>query len=154
MFFKTYAESLRISESFGVSEDDLKERAARPLGEVVDVTKIAGKPHVPFAAAKHWARHIAANKICLLLITEYGIWPSRENKHLFYKVRASYNEGREIYSAPGHFFLEHELPDLVTFLDLVIQFGWAAHLLPSPATTSLFISHDGWAREWKNTIID
>jgi hypothetical protein len=149
VFFKTYQESLQLLDLFGVKQNDLKDRATKLLVDVHDVTEIGGKQHVPFAAARYWARHVAQDKTCLLLVTEYGIWPSRENQHLFYKVRATYDERRHIHDAPGHYFLEYELADLVTFLDLVIQFGWGAHLIPSPATTSLFISHDGWARQWK-----
>lgn len=45
---------------------------------------------------------------------------------------------------PGHYFLNYELADLVTFLDLVIQFGWGAYVLPAGGRFVAFISHDEW----------
>ena len=125
MFFKTYCEALEILDQFGLKETDLRPSAIEATGEIIrDIAEIDGKLHTSLPAARYWAKRIVGDRHCLLLVTEYGIWPSRENQHLFYKLRAAYNEEREIHVAPGHYFLQHEHADLVTFLDLVMQFGW------------------------------
>jgi hypothetical protein len=81
---------------------------------------------------------------CLLWYTEWGIWPSSENLHLYYRLRSSYGDLRELHEAPGHLFLGHEIADLTTFVDLAIRFGWGGWLLPCPTHTRIFISHDEW----------
>src|ERR1041384_3461789 len=39
---------------------------------------------------------------CLLQVTTWGVWPSSENLHLFYRLRESYGERRLLNEAPGH----------------------------------------------------
>ena len=81
---------------------------------------------------------------CLLWVTEYGIWPSSEDWHLYYSLRTSYGDRRQIGAAPGHLFLRHEQTSLATFLSQALQFGWGGYLIGSPAWTYLFFSHDSW----------
>src|SRR5579871_2633032 len=57
----------------------------------------------------HWiATSLTYRKPALLWITEWGIWPSSENHHLYYRLRQSYGDNRLLQEAPGHLFLEHE----------------------------------------------
>jgi hypothetical protein len=45
--------------------------------------------------------------------------------------------------APGHLFLAHEKPDLATFTELAILFGWDFYPLPAPpAYCAALVSHD------------
>lgn len=81
---------------------------------------------------------------CLLWITEWGIWPSSENPHLFYRLRQTYGENRLLNEAPGHLFLKHEVPDLASFISVGIISGWGFHLQPSPYWVRGFVSHDKW----------
>ena len=80
----------------------------------------------------------------LFWVTEYGIWPSSENMHLYYRLRSSYGNSTELRTEPGHLALAYEQSDLVSFLDLAIQFGWGGHVIPSGSLAYVFISHDGW----------
>src|SRR5215467_12367126 len=41
---------------------------------------------------------------CLLWVTDWGIWTSSENWHLYYRLRQSYGEQRLLDEAPGHLF--------------------------------------------------
>jgi len=66
---------------------------------------------------------------CLLWITAWGIWPSSENLHLYYRLRETYGDRRLLEDAPGHLFLEHERTDLVSYLQLGITFGWDMYVL-------------------------
>src|SRR5579863_8033945 len=38
---------------------------------------------------------------CLLWVTLWGVWTSSENLHLFYRLRNSYGEHRQLWQAPG-----------------------------------------------------
>jgi hypothetical protein len=82
--------------------------------------------------------------VCLLWVTQWGVWPSSENLHLFYRLRETYGERRLLHDAPGHLFLDYEAADLTTFIELVLIFGWDAYLLPRPGYANAFISHDGF----------
>jgi hypothetical protein len=99
-----------------------------------------------FAIAKQLVLWLGNFRSSLLWTTDYGIWPSSENSHLYYTLRLSYGDHRLINQAPGHYFLEYETADLITFVDLSIQFGWGANLITSQDRTNAFISHDGWVR--------
>jgi hypothetical protein len=81
---------------------------------------------------------------CVMLVTEHGIWPSSENLHLYYAIRRSYGDRRVLTEAPGHVFLKHEKAELVTFLDLAVQFGWGCLIFKYPQDACLCLSHDEW----------
>jgi hypothetical protein len=78
----------------------------------------------------------------LLFITEWGIWPSCENWHLYYKLRQTYGENRLLPDAPGHLFLEHEAKDLASFLQLSMLNGWGGYVLTEANYVNAFFSHD------------
>jgi hypothetical protein len=83
------------------------------------------------------------NPTCSFLWVEnHFIWPSSENLHLYYRVRASYNENRLIEEAPGHYLMDHEKDDLITFLHIGIMFGWEMFLGIPNHGNSMKISHD------------
>jgi hypothetical protein len=43
---------------------------------------------------------------CLLWVTLWGVWGSSENLHLFYRLRESYGERRQLAAAPGQAVFE------------------------------------------------
>ncbi len=51
---------------------------------------------------------------------------------------------RLFHEAPGHFFLAHEVPELVSFIQLALLSGWGGHLLPTAGHSRAFFSHDGY----------
>jgi hypothetical protein len=79
---------------------------------------------------------------CLLWVTQWGVWPSSENQHLFYRLREAYSERRLLPDAPAHLFLGYERADLTTFIELAPLFGWDFYLLPNTAQARAFVSHD------------
>jgi len=98
---------------------------------------------------------------CLLWVTTWGVWRSSENLHLFYRLRDSYGERRQLPDAPGMMFLAYEGADLATFVELALIFGWDFYLLPLERYGTAFVSHDeylqlftddaekaDWARAW------
>src|SRR5216683_1163 len=55
---------------------------------------------------------------CLLWVTDWGIFPSNENHHLYYRLRQSYGDFRLLQEAPGHLCLDFERPEAVTLIHL------------------------------------
>jgi hypothetical protein len=78
----------------------------------------------------------------LLWITEWGIWSSSENWHLYYKLRQSYGDIRLLHEAPGHLFLGHESEDLTSFLQIAMLNGWGGYILTQANYVNAFFSHD------------
>jgi hypothetical protein len=87
----------------------------------------------------------------LLWITEWGIWPSSENWHLYYKFRQTYGDQRLLAEAPGHLFLEYEAEDLASFLQLAMMNGWGGYILPESNYVRAFFSHDEYIEFFANT---
>jgi len=81
---------------------------------------------------------------CLLWITGYGIFPSCENQHLYYRLRQSYGDYRLLHEAPGHLCLDYERAEVVTILHLSMLFGWDVHVIPAVGYGRAFVSHDEW----------
>ncbi len=90
-------------------------------------------------------RSLQPRQHCLLWVTTWGVWPSSENWHLFYRLRQSHAEHRLIHEAPGHLFLDFEEADLVSFIEISIINGWDMHLIPTVGYGRVFVSHDEWA---------
>jgi hypothetical protein len=82
---------------------------------------------------------------CLLWVTDWGIFPSNENLHAYYRFRQSYGDLRLLREAPGHLCLEFERPEVVTLIHHCILFGWDVHLIPSVGFGRAFVCHDEWA---------
>ncbi len=96
-----------------------------------------------FRFFSHWiATALTNSRPTLLWITEWGIWPSSENWHLYQRLRESYGDHRLLDEAPGHLFLGHESEDLASFLQLSMLNGWGGYLLSDLDYVNAFFSHD------------
>lgn len=143
MFFQTRDECLHFA---GCSASDLWKRGQSPAGfKVADGITVFYENHPAlFAFAGDVAHWLHGFDHCALLMDEFGIWPSSENLHLYYRLRNSYGDMRMLFDAPGHAFLKHETADLTTFLELAFRFGWGGYIFPQPNNTKIRFSHDGW----------
>jgi hypothetical protein len=95
----------------------------------------------------HWiATSLMYRMPALLWITEWGIWPSSENWHLYYKMRQTYGDPRLLHEASGHFFLEHEAEDLASFLQIAMLNGWGGYVLTQANYVNAFFSHDEYIK--------
>ena len=81
---------------------------------------------------------------CLLWVTDWDIFPTSENLHLYYRLRQSYGDVRLLHEAPGHLCLDYEVPEVVTLLQLSMLFGWDLHLIPTVSYAQAFVCHDEW----------
>jgi hypothetical protein len=91
----------------------------------------------------HWiATSLTYRQPTLLWMTEWSIWGSSENWHLYYKLRADSNDNRLLHEAPGHLFLGHEAEDLTSFLQVAMLNGWGGYILTQANYVNAFFSHD------------
>jgi hypothetical protein len=88
------------------------------------------------------AENLPYRQPVLLWITEWGIWQSGENWHLYHLLRSSHGEHRLLHEAPGHLFLDYEVADLASFLQVSIMNGWGGYLLTQADYLNAFFSHD------------
>ncbi len=100
------------------------------------------EPHCLFYVSYWIAQTLTYRMPTLLWITEWGIWPSTENWHLYYKLRQTYSDQRLLDEAPGHLFLEHETEDLASFLQIAMLNGWGGYVLTQADYVNAFFSHD------------
>lgn len=142
MWYLTQQESRVWSEGHGFRMDssgypvigERKHSVVTPLSGV-NWSKLTG-------LSEYIASYLVPFDKCLLWVTLWGVWGSSENLHLFYRLRESYGEHRQLADAPGHLFLKHESSDLATFIQLALIFGWDFYLLTSPTYQTAFVSHD------------
>jgi hypothetical protein len=100
------------------------------------------EPNRIFSVARWISTALTQREPTLLWITEWGIWPSSENWHLYYKLRQSYGDDRLLDEAPGHLFLGHESEDFASFLQLSLLNGWGGYVLTQADNVNAFFSHD------------
>ncbi|PYV75353.1 MAG: hypothetical protein DMG96_17480 [Acidobacteria bacterium] len=83
-----------------------------------------------FYYVAHWiATQLTYRMPTLVWMTEWDIWQSGENLHLYYKLRQSYGDHRLLHEAPGHLFLKHEAEDLASFLQVAMLNCWGGYIL-------------------------
>ena len=97
------------------------------------------------AAARLFAKLLGIEQRTFLWLTEFGIWPSLENRHLFDTLRKVSGEVHPLPETPGHLFATDEGDILVSYLQLVIVSGWGVLLLGLENRHRLLLSHDSWA---------
>jgi hypothetical protein len=100
------------------------------------------EPHRMFYYARWIAESLTFKQPALLWITEWGIWSSSENWHLYSKLREAYGDTRLLEESPGHYFLDHETADLATFLQTAMLNGWGGYVLTAADYANVFFSHD------------
>ena len=58
------------------------------------------------------------------------------------KWRASHDEDRRLYEAPGHQFEPNEVEHLSKAVEFALELGWDALVTAKPGRQLLFLSHD------------
>lgn len=91
---------------------------------------------------------------CILWISTWGVWPSSENWHLYYRVRESYGDRQLIEDASAHLFLPHEENELVSFLQIAVSAGWDGFVIPCRGYARAFFSHDGWVEFATSDVVE
>ena len=127
-------------------QDWLRQKNRRKPDEMPDLTveRIAypPEPHGIYYFA-HWiATSLTYHKPTLLWLTEWKVWPSSENWHLYYKLRQSYGDRTLLPDAPGHLFLGNETEDFTSFLQIAMLNGWGGYVLMEADRVNAFFSND------------
>jgi hypothetical protein len=94
--------------------------------------------------ARLLADSFASTKDGLLWINEYGIWPSSENRLVFYALRRLIGEARPLEEAPGHVFAAEDKELLSALVGVVFYFSWGALLVRGDSRLVGRISHDDY----------
>lgn len=94
------------------------------------------------ALARLLASYMGNYSDCLLVISEWEIWPSSENMELFRLVRLGLGNGEDISNFPGHFFERGEIQPFECILDIVLYFYWDAEIFLSDGSLTCRVLHD------------
>ena len=97
------------------------------------------------ASARFLVKLIRPDSGFLLLLTEYGIWPSSENPHLFNLLRQHSGISAGLIDLPGHMFVSSEIDLLVCYIQIILISGWVGILQSKSDASFIYISHDSWA---------
>ena len=97
------------------------------------------------ASARFLVRLIQPDSGFLLLITEYGIWPSSENRYLFNLLRQHSGVSACLVDLPGHLFLSSEINLVVCYIQVIFISGWGGILQSRSDASFIYISHDSWS---------
>lgn len=81
-----------------------------------------------------------------LYFSDWSVWPSGEQMHLFERLSSSYGEIRPLIERPGHLFSSEEFLDLTSFVILGATFLWDMYVLDSERKNFLFFSHDEFVK--------
>ena len=114
------------------------------VGEEIYHVEYPTKPYQLLSLCEWPATNIMFREPVLVWVTEWGIWPSSENWHLYYRLRQTYADQRLLHEAPGHLFLGHESEDFATFLQIAMLNGWGGYVLTQADDVNMFFSHDEW----------
>jgi hypothetical protein len=92
--------------------------------------------------AKAIAALVTRNGPSALWISEYGIWPSSEDRGLFQGFRKSLGESGSLKGKPGHVFTSDDMAPAASLLALVLYFVWGAWVAAPQTGVLVRISHD------------
>ena len=79
----------------------------------------------------------------LILINEFGIWPSSEDLYQYYTIRKANNDFGDLGNSPGHLFGALETEKFFTFLGMALDFGWGGIIAGEGDEISMSFNHDG-----------
>jgi len=149
MFFLTTSQCEAEARAYGISSKDLAKWKEKPRHRKKWPAELffGDPPILAYELAGVIASWLHDFDHVVFWVVENGIW--HENLHLYYRLKASYGDFRQLGDARGHYFHSFERADLVTFLHLALEFGWGGYLLS--ADTRMFISHDGWLVVYSET---
>jgi hypothetical protein len=108
------------------------------------------EPHRMFYYARWIAESLTYKRPTLLWITEWGIWGSSENWHLYSKLREVCGDTRLLHESPGHYFLDYEMSELASFLQIAMLNGWGGYVLTEADYVNVFFSHDEYMDFFSN----
>lgn len=78
----------------------------------------------------------------LIWITDWSVWPSGEQIHMFDRFRLSYGFESGLTERPGHLLKNNEFEELSSLVTFAALFLWDCYVVAADGRKSLFYSHD------------
>ncbi|MCW5723377.1 MAG: hypothetical protein KIS81_00300 [Maricaulaceae bacterium] len=133
-------QSLR-QRGFDCGEEIWSGRVENLVGEKIEYIE---KYSSGFVCAKVAIEHLDIFSSAILVVTRMGAFPSVENRHLLSVLREHYHERRPNYIAPGHLFFSHQVSDVISFCELVVNYRNSAILINEASCPWVAFSSDGY----------
>jgi hypothetical protein len=87
-------------------------------------------------------KEIKSESFRIILISEWGVWPSSEDMHLYKILRQSQLSNYTIAETPGHVFSYLEAEDFFTHLCFFLRSGWGGWIAGTLDQTTIGFTHD------------
>lgn len=94
------------------------------------------------ALARELLRLFPVSGTVLILVREWGIWPSSENPNLFKFLRQSFGLSASLVDCPGTFLDLQDRAEIECLLDAILFSYWSATVMDANESVKLEISHD------------
>ena len=121
--------------------DAYTEEGAR-AGNILFPAPEAHSHVLPFA--RRLLKMASPNSGLLIMPSEWGVWPSSENWHLYHFVRTSCGGNQSLQERPCHVFGVEETDLALDYIYLFLLFSWDFYVFAFHEDDLLFVSHDGF----------
>jgi hypothetical protein len=108
---------------------------------------IVDLPYPPDSGAKvNLARRlfslVASDSETLVLVDDWGVWPSSQHMPLFTRFREALGEHRPLIEAPAHVVTPADTDDSISIVAASLLFIWDCYGISSTGRDAFCISHD------------
>jgi hypothetical protein len=85
---------------------------------------------------------VAHESETLILLDDWGVWPSSQHMPLFNRFREALGERRPLIEAPGHLITSSDSDDGISIIATSLLFAWDCYGISSSGRDAFYISHD------------
>ena len=108
---------------------------------------VADIPYPADSGAKVHLAHrlfslVSSESETLLLVDDWGVWPSSQHLPLFTRFRQALGEHRSLKEAPGHIASASDADDAVSVIAASLLFIWDCYGISSTGRDAFYFSHD------------
>lgn len=92
--------------------------------------------------AKKLVSLVTGDGDALLLIDEWGVWPSSQHLPLLARFREAFGERRSLQEVPAHLISPNEADDGASIIAMSLFFIWDCYGISDSGRNAFFVSHD------------
>lgn len=85
---------------------------------------------------------VAPDPETLILVDDWGVWPSSQHMPLFTRFRQGLGETRPLIETPGHLVFADESDDAISIIATSLLFIWDCYGISSSGRNAFYVSHD------------
>lgn len=85
---------------------------------------------------------VASEGEALVLLDDWGVWPSNQHLPLLTRLREALGEHRLLIEAPGHLVDALDTDDAISIIAMSLFFFWDCYGISSSGRDAFYISHD------------